>query len=191
VLTVFLLVASVATPILGKLGDQYGKERILVIALLIFLAGSIGAALAWNIWSLIAWRALQGAGAAVFPLSYGIIRDEFPREKVGMAIGLVSAVFGIGGGFGIVLSGLIVDNMSWRWLFIVGAVNIAAAAVLVERFVPESPIKSPSRVDFAGASLLSGGLICLLVGLTEGETWGWTSAATIAFAVIALEFFVA
>jgi EmrB/QacA subfamily drug resistance transporter len=175
VLTVFLLVASVATPILGKLGDQYGKERLLVISLTLFLIGSIGAAAAWNIWSLIAWRALQGAGAAVFPLSYGIIRDEFPREKVGVAIGLTSAVFGIGGGFGIVLSGLIVDNVSWRWLFIVGAIGMAIAVVLVHRFVPESPIKTPSRVDFLGASLLSGGLIAVLLALTEGESWGWTS----------------
>jgi EmrB/QacA subfamily drug resistance transporter len=175
VLTVFLLVASVATPILGKLGDQYGKERLLVISLTLFLIGSIGAAAAWNIWSLIAWRALQGAGAAVFPLSYGIIRDEFPREKVGVAIGLTSAVFGIGGGFGIVLSGLIVDNVSWRWLFIVGAIGMAIAVFLVHRFVPESPIKTPSRVDFLGASLLSGGLIAELLALTEGESWGWTS----------------
>jgi EmrB/QacA subfamily drug resistance transporter len=182
VLTVFLLVASVATPILGKLGDQYGKERLLVIALTLFLIGSIGAAAAWNIWSLIAWRAVQGAGAAVFPLSYGIIRDEFPREKVGVAIGLISAVFGIGGGFGIVLSGLIVDNVSWRWLFIVGAVGIAIAVVLVHRFVPESPIKTPSRVDVLGASLLSGGLIALLLALTEGESWGWTSGRILALA---------
>jgi EmrB/QacA subfamily drug resistance transporter len=191
VLTVFLLVASVATPILGKLGDQYGKEHVLLISLLLFLAGSIGAALAWNIWSLIAWRALQGAGAAVFPLSYGIIRDEFPREKVGVAIGLISAVFGIGGGFGIVLSGLIVDHLSWRWLFIVGAVNIAAAAFLVHRYVPESPIKTPSRVDFVGATLLSGGLIAMLVALTEGESWGWTSTRTLALFAVALVFFVA
>ena len=191
VLTVFLLVASVATPILGKLGDQYGKERVLVIALLIFLAGSVGAALAWNIWALIGFRALQGAGAAVFPLAYGIIRDEFPPEKVGVAIGLISAVFGIGGGFGIVLSGLIVDHLSWRWLFIVGAVNIAAAAVLVHRFVPESPIKTPSRVDFVGATLLSGGLIAMLVALTEGESWGWTSTRTLTLAVVAAAFFVA
>src|SRR5215208_3192853 len=184
VLTVFLLVASVATPILGKLGDQYGKERLLVISLTLFLIGSIGAAAAWNIWSLIAWRALQGAGAAVFPLSYGIIRDEFPPEKVGVAIGLVSAVFGIGGGFGIVLSGLIVDNFSWRWLFIVGAVGIGIAVLLVQRFVPESPIKTPSRVDFVGASLLSGGLVALLLALTEGENWGWDSTRT--FALFAL-----
>src|SRR5258707_1184192 len=135
VLTVFLLVASVATPILGKLGDQYGKERLLVISLALFLIGSIGAAAAWNIWSLIAWRAVQGAGAAVFPLSYGIIRDEFPREKVGVAIGLVSAGFGIGGGFGIVLSGVIVDHVSWRWLVLACALRIWALLGVVYRII--------------------------------------------------------
>jgi EmrB/QacA subfamily drug resistance transporter len=175
VLTIFLLVASVATPLLGKLGDQYGKERLLVISLAVFLAGSIAAACAWNIWVLIGARAIQGASGAIFPLSFGIIRDEFPREKLGVAIGLVSAVFGVGGGFGIVLSGVIVDNVSWRWLFIVGAITIAAAAVLVHRFVPESPIKTASRVDVLGATLLSAGLVALLLALTEGEAWGWTS----------------
>jgi EmrB/QacA subfamily drug resistance transporter len=191
VLTVFLLVASVATPILGKLGDQYGKERLLVISLALFFIGSVGCAAAWNIWSLIAWRAVQGAGAAVFPLSYGIIRDEFPREQVGVAIGLVSAVFGIGGGFGIVLSGVIVDHFSWRWLFIVGAVGIGAAVVLVHRFVPESPVKTPSRVDYVGATLLSGGLVSMLIALTEGEQWGWTSSRTLGLAVAAAVLLVA
>src|SRR5438874_1571738 len=185
VLTIFLLVASVATPVLGKLGDQYGKERLLVIALAIFLLGCVGAAAAWNIWSLIAFRAVQGAGGAVFPLSFGIIRDEFPREKVGLGIGLISAVFGVGGGFGTVLSGLIVDHASWRWLFIVGAAPIAVAVVLVHRFVPESPIKTPSRVDVLGASLLSVGLIALLLALTEGENWGWTSGRIALLALLA------
>ncbi len=175
VLTVFLLVASVSTPLLGKLGDQYGKERMLLIALSIFLAGCIGCALAWNIGSLIGFRALAGVGAAVFPLSFAIIRDEFPPEKVGVAIGLVSAVFGVGGGFGIVISGLIVDNLSWRWLFIIGSIPIAVCVPLVHKFVPESPIKTSSRVDFVGATLLSIGLICLLLALTEGESWGWSS----------------
>jgi EmrB/QacA subfamily drug resistance transporter len=176
VLTALLLVASVSTPILGKLGDQYGKERLLVISLVLFFIGCAGAAAAWNIWALIFFRAFQGLGAAVFPLSFGIIRDEFPREKVGVGIGLISAVFGVGGGFGIVFSGLIVDHLSWRWLFIFGAIPVAIAAVLVHRFVPESPIKTASRVDFLGGLLLSAGLVCLLVALTEGETWGWTSA---------------
>jgi EmrB/QacA subfamily drug resistance transporter len=175
VLTVFLLTASVATPLLGKLGDQHGKERMLVVALSIFLLGTIGGAFAWNIGSLIAFRAIAGAGGAVFPLSFGIIRDEFPPDKIKVGIGLLSAVFGVGGGLGIVFSGLIVDHLSWRWLFVVGAIPVAATIVLVHRFVPESPVKSPSRLDVAGAALLGGALISLLVGLTEGESWGWSS----------------
>jgi EmrB/QacA subfamily drug resistance transporter len=179
VLTVFLLVASVATPIVGRLGDQYGKERLLAISLLIFLVGCVGCALAWNIWSLIAFRAIAGAGGGVFPLSFAIIRDEFPPERVGVGIGLVSAVFGVGGGFGIVFAGLIVDNLSWRWLFTLGAIVTAISLALVHRFVPESPIKTQSRVDFPGAILLSLALIALLVALSEGERWHWSSARTL------------
>jgi EmrB/QacA subfamily drug resistance transporter len=187
VLTVFLLTASVATPLLGKLGDQHGKARILVVSLAIFLVGCIGAAFAPNIWTLIAFRALSGAGGAIFPLSFGIIRDEFPPEKVKVGIGLLSAVFGVGGGLGVVLSGVIVDNASWRWLFVGGAIPVAASIVLIHRLVPESPVKSPSKLDVPGALLLSGGLVALLVGLTEGESWGWTSAPILGlFAAAAL-----
>jgi EmrB/QacA subfamily drug resistance transporter len=178
-LTAFLLSASVLTPLLGKLGDQYGKERLLVISLGIFLLGSIGGIFAWNIGSLIACRVIQGAGGAVFPLSFAIINDEFPAERRGAAIGIVSSVFAVGGSVGLVLSGVIVDYASWRWLFIIGAIGVAAAIVLVHFFVPESPVKTPSRLDIPGAILLSGALISLLVALTEGESWGWTSAPTV------------
>ena len=186
VLTGFLLSASVATPLVGKLGDQHGKERMLVISLSLFLCGSIGAIFAWNIGALIGFRILQGTGAAVFPLAFSIIKDEFPPEKVGTAIGAVSAVFGVGGGLGLSLSGVIIDHLGWRWLFVVGAVVVAAAAVLVHLFVPESPIKTPSRLDVPGALLLSAGLLCLLVALTEGEHWGWTSAAVLGLFAAAL-----
>jgi EmrB/QacA subfamily drug resistance transporter len=179
VLTVFLLTASVATPLIGKLGDQHGKERMLVFALSVFLIGTMGGAFAWNIWSLIAFRALAGVGGAVFPLSFGIIRDEFPPEKMKVGIGLLSAVFGVGGGFGIVASGLIVDHLSWRWLFVAGAIPVAASILLVRRYVPESPVKAPSRLDLPGAALLSTGLVSILVALTEGERWGWISAFTL------------
>jgi EmrB/QacA subfamily drug resistance transporter len=172
-LTGFLLSASVATPLFGKLGDQHGKERMLVISLSVFLVGSIAAIFAWNIAALIACRIIQGCGAAVFPLSFSIIKDEFPPERVGTAIGVVSAVFGIGGGLGLALSGVIIDNLGWRWLFVVGALGVATAVVLVALFVPESPIKTPSRLDVPGALLLSGGLLSLL--LAEGESWGWLS----------------
>ena len=186
-LTGFLLSASVAIPILGKLGDQHGKERLLVISLGLFLLGSLGACFAWNIGSLIGFRILQGAGGAVFPLSFSIIKDEFPPEKVGGAVGAVSAVFAVGGSVGLVLSGVIVDHLSWRWLFAVGAVGVAAAVLLVHLFVPESPIKTPSRVDVPGAALLSAGLVALLLALTEGERWGWDSGRILAlFAAAAI-----
>jgi EmrB/QacA subfamily drug resistance transporter len=184
-LTGFLLSASVAIPILGKLGDQHGKERLLVISLGVFLLGSVGACFAWDIGSLIGFRILQGAGGAVFPLSFSIIKDEFPPEKVGVAVGAVSAVFAVGGSLGLVLSGLIVDNVSWRWIFGVGAVGVAAAVVLVFLFVPESPIKTPSRVDVPGAALLSTGLVALLLALTEGESWGWGSGRILGLFVAA------
>ncbi len=176
VLTGFLVSGAVLTPVLGRLGDQFGKERVLLISLGLFLAGCLGAAFAWSIWSLIAFRIVSGAGAALFPLSFAIIRDEFPAEKVKVGIGLLSAVWGVGGGFGIVLSGVVVDHFSWRLLFVLGAIPVALSIVLIQRYVPESPVRSPSRVDVPGALLLSGGLLSLMVALTEGESWGWSSA---------------
>ena len=123
-LTAFLLTASIATPIIGRLGDMFGKERLLVITLIIFALGSLVCALSHSIGLLIAGRAIQGIGGAVFPLSFGIIRDEFPREKVATGIGLISATFGIGGGAGLVLSGLIVDHLAYEWIFWLGLIVV-------------------------------------------------------------------
>ena len=109
--------------------------------------------------------AIQGVGGAVFPLSFAIIRDEFPPERQGRAMGLVSAVLGVGGGVGIVASGLIVDNMSWRWLFVVAAIVVAVALVLVWRFVPESPVRAPAKVDVWGAVLWCVGIIIVFGAL--------------------------
>ena len=174
-LTSFLLVSAVATPVLGKLGDQYGKERFLLVSLIVFFVGCVAAVFAWNIWSLIVFRAIQGFGGAVFPLSFAIVYDEFPREKMGSGVGMISAILGVGGGLGLVLSGVLVDQLSWRWLFIVGAVGVGLAVVLVWRFVPESPVKTESKLDPLGAILLAALLVTLLLGLTEGPSWGWGS----------------
>ena len=146
--TSFLVSSSVLTPILGKLGDAHGKKRLLVISLAIFATASLGASLAPNIGWLVAFRALQGAGAAIFPLSFGIIRDEFPAHKVGVAIGTMSSVFGIGGGVGLVLSGVIVEHLSWHWLFLIGALPVFVATALIMRFVPESNVKTPAKPDY-------------------------------------------
>jgi EmrB/QacA subfamily drug resistance transporter len=174
-LTGYLLTASIATPIVGRLGDMFGKERLLVITLAVFGLGSLVCALSHSIAVLILGRAIQGAGGAIFPLSFGIIRDEFPPEKVATGIGLISATFGIGGGAGLVLSGLIVDHAAYEWIFWLALIVVIPATIATHRFVPESPVKSPARIDWGGAALLSGALVALLVAVSEGNTWGWGS----------------
>src|SRR5918996_2363212 len=164
----FLLSSSILTPILGKLGDQHGKAKLLVISLTIFGLASLGAALAWDLASLVVFRVLQGAGAAVFPLSFGIIRDEFPPEKIGVGVGTVSSVFGVGGGVGLVLSGVIIEHLSWHWLFLIGAVPVLASTVLLALYVPESPVKFPTRPDYLGGVALSVALGSLVLGIREG-----------------------
>ncbi|UUY02746.1 MFS transporter [Svornostia abyssi] len=175
VLTGFLLSASVATPILGRLGDMFGKERMLLVALGGLWVGTLIAALASSIEVLIAARFVQGLGGAVFPLSFGIIRDEFPATRVPTGIAMVSAIMGIGAGAGIVLAGPIVDGLSYHWLFWFPLVAITIALVTTLRFVPESPIKTPGRINWPGAFLLSGWLVSLLYGISRASDWGWTS----------------
>ncbi|HWT22050.1 MAG TPA: MFS transporter [Solirubrobacteraceae bacterium] len=180
IVTGFLLSSSVLTPIIGKLGDVHGKKKLLVASLAVFGLGSLGAALAPSLPWLIACRVVQGTGAAIFPLSFGIIRDEFPPEKIGVAVGVVSSVFGIGGGIGLVASGAILEHLDWRWLFVIGAVPVLAATALIARYVPESPVTTPSRPDYVGATTLSLALVALLVAISEGTAWGWTSPAIVA-----------
>src|SRR4051812_23667284 len=189
--TSFLVSSSVLTPIIGKLGDAHGKKRMMVVSLAIFGVASLGAAASWNIGSLIAFRALQGAGAAIFPLSFGIIRDEFPAQKVGVAIGTISSVFGIGGGVGLVFSGLIVEHLNWHWLFLIGAIPVAIATALIAKLVPESPIKTPAKPDYLGAAALSIGFATLLLALSEGTHWGWTSAGVVGLATASIVAFAA
>ncbi len=188
--TAYLLSGAVSTPIIGRLGDQYGKKRLMMISLGVFLLGSVGAIFAPNVGVLIAFRLVQGVGGASFPLSFGIIRDEFPEDRRAVAMGIVSAILGVGGGVGIALSGVIVDHLSWRWLFVVSAALVAAAIVMVWRFVPESQVRAPSRPDVAGALLLSAGLVSLLVGVTEGGSWGWGSARVLSLLIGSVVLFV-
>jgi EmrB/QacA subfamily drug resistance transporter len=189
--TGFLLSSSVLTPILGKLGDAYGKKRMLVIALGIFGLASLGAAAAWSLPSLVLFRVVQGAGAAVFPLSFGIIRDEFPPDKIGLGVGTVSSVFGVGGGVGLVMSGVIIEHLTWHWLFLIGAIPVLASTVLLALFVPESPVKFPTRPDYVGGATLSLALGSLLVAISEGSHWGWTSAGVLGLLAAATVLFTA
>jgi EmrB/QacA subfamily drug resistance transporter len=186
VLTAYLLSASIFTPVLGRLGDMFGKERMLVGTLVVLAFGTLLAAISTNISVLIAGRVIQGAGGAIFPLAFGIIRDEFPRERIPHGIALISAILGIGGGLGIVLAGPIIDALSIHWLFWIPLVLIVIATVLAILFVPESPIKTPGKINWSGAALLSAWLTALLVGISEGSEWGWTDGRTLGLFAAAL-----
>ena len=179
ILTAYLLSASVGTAIIGRLGDMYGKERLLVWTLVVLSAGTLLAGLSSSLALLIVARTIQGAGGGIFPLAFGIIRDEFPREKVAASIGLMSALLGIGGGVGIVVGALIVEHLSWHWLFWLPLVLIVVATVCTWRFVPESPVRVPGRINWPAAFLLSAGMTLVLVAVSETTVWGWGSTKTI------------
>jgi len=179
VLTAYLLSASVATPLIGRLGDMYGKERLLVIVLVLLSVGTLIAALASSLTVMLVGRVVQGAAGGIFPLSFGIIRDEFPRERIAGAIGLMSALLGVGGGAGVVLAGPIVDHLSYHYLFWLPLAPIVAATALTHIVVPESPIRVPSRVNGLAAGLMSVGLVLVLVAVSETATWHWLSAKTL------------
>lgn len=178
-LTGYLLSASVGTAILGRLGDMYGKEHVLVWTLGILAGGTLLAALSHSLALLIAARVVQGVAGGIFPLAFGIVRDEFPREKVAGSIGFLSAVLGIGAGIGILAGGVIVEHLSWHWLFWMPLVVIVGAALGTWWFVPESPVRVPGRVNWLAAALMSVGMTAVLLAVTETTSWGWASARTL------------
>src|SRR3954447_13979076 len=185
-LTGYLLAAAVFTPLFGRLGDMFGKRRLLVISLGFFAAGSVVSALGDSLGVVVAGRVLQGVGGGIFPLCFGIIRDEFPRERVGQSIGLISATLGIGGGVGLIIGGVLVDHASYHWIFWLGAAMAAAAAVSTELFIPESPVRTPGKVDLRGAAVLGVGIILPLLAISRANTWGWGSPKTLGLIAIGL-----
>ncbi|MGZ4904435.1 MAG: MFS transporter [Halobacteriota archaeon] len=179
ILSIYLIVGAVSTPIFGKLGDTYGKKKLLVICMSLYTVGVIANGFAWNIQSLLAFRALQGLGMGMFPLAYGLIRDEFPAEKVAMATGIVSAMFGVGTAIGLVIGAWISDNYGWRMTYH-AVVPLAIGVTLLAIYkLQESPVRNPSKVDLIGAGTFSVAILAFLVAMTEGERWGWTSINTL------------
>ena len=175
-LTAYLLAAAVSTPILGRLGDLYGKKRMFVITLGALALGCLLAALAGSLGLMIVARVIQGVGGGVLPLAFGIIRDEFPGAKVPGAIGSISALIAVGGGAGTVLAGPIVSAFDYHWLFWFPLIALIGAAVAAFVLVPESPGRAGGTVNWATAALLSVWLVCLLLAVSEAPTWGWGSA---------------
>ena len=185
VVTAYLLSASIFTPVLGRIGDMVGKERMMVVALGSLAVGSVVAGIAHSVVVLIIGRAIQGIGGGVLPLAFGIIRDEFPRDKLASAIGTMAALTAVGGGLGLVVAGPILSNLGFHWLFWIPLIMTSAAALLTHLLVPESPVRVKGTISFPGVVLLSLWLVALLLGVSQGPVWGWHSTKVIGLLLVA------
>jgi len=181
--TAYLLAAAVATPVVGRLGDMFGKRRLLIVALAAFTAGSVVSALGDHVGVVILGRVLQGVGGGIFPLCFAIVRDELPRERVAIGISVVSAIVGIGGGLGLLLGGLLLDHASYHWVFWAGAIFGAAGTIGTVLGVHESPVRTPGRVDLRGAFVLGAGIALPLLAISNANDWGWGSARVVGLIV--------
>ena len=184
--TVYLIVATVATPAMGRLGDLHGRRRMLLIGLGVFVLGSAAAALAPNMPALICCRAVQGVGGAVYPLCLAIAREQVPAERVSRAVALLTGAFGIGTAVGFVAGGLFAEYTSWRWIFVSGAVVVAAGTLLVRRVVPDTDERAGGGYDVPGTAVLTVVVIGLLTALTLVVPLGWTSPLTLALFAAAI-----
>ena len=175
VLTATLLAAAISTPISGRLGDMYGKRRVVIILLVIMTLGSVVAALSDSVIPMIAGRSLQGVGLGVIALGISILRDVIHPKNLGAAVALVSATLGIGGAIGLPVAAVIAQNFSWHYLFWLATALSLVALAFVARIVPVSTLRTAGKFDFVGAAGLAIGLIGILLGVSKGTEWGWTS----------------
>ncbi|AQU68922.1 MFS transporter [Streptomyces niveus] len=179
VITATLLAGAVSTPIMGRLGDLYGKRRMLLASLAVMVVGSLVCAFTDDLTVMIAGRALQGFAMGAIPLGIGIMRDELPREKLGSAMALMSSSIGVGGGLALPGAALVAQHADWHTLFFGAAGLGVLSMVLTVLVVPESSVRAGGRFDWFGALGLSAGLVALLLPITKGSAWGWTSSTTL------------
>jgi EmrB/QacA subfamily drug resistance transporter len=176
VVTIYLLTATVTGPIYGKLSDQFGRRPMMMIGVSLFLLGSLLCALSQEMWQLILFRGIQGAGAgAIFPIALAVIGDLFsPRER-GKYQGLFGAVFALSSIIGPALGGILTDTVGWHWVFLVNLPLGIVALVVLYRLLPH--VSHPERVrsiDYLGAAVFTAALVPFLLGLTNKQTGEWT-----------------
>ena len=177
--TANLLAAAAATPLIGRLADLFNKKWVLLGALALILAGSLLGALTSSLALLMVGRVMQGMSFALYPVAVSILRDELPAERLVRSMAAVSAMLGVGGAFGLVVTGFLMPaGASYHrvfWLSTVAAIVVTVAAALV---VPSRPRRVHARVDWLGAFALAAGLCSVMLAISQGATWGWTSPRT-------------
>lgn len=180
--SVYVLAQAVTVPLYGKLADAVGRKPVMLVGIGVFVVGSLLCGLAWDMTSLIVFRAVQGIGAgAVQPMGMTIMGDIYTVEERAKAQGYIAAVWGAASLVGPTLGGLFSDYASWRWIFLVNLPLGLAAFWLIQRSFTESVERRRHRIDYTGAVLLTAGGVLLLLGLLEGgQSWAWGSATSVA-----------
>lgn len=185
-LTATTLASAVSVPVMGRLGDMYGKRRLLLVAMAAAVVGSLICALSGDIATMIIGRTVLGLSNAAIPLGISLLSELLPPDQESSGIALVSAMLGIGGALGLPLAGAVAGNFDYHLLFwLTGSVALAAT-VGVLLVVPESTIRAPGRLDYFGSVLLGAALITLLLPLAQGNSWGWGSPLTVGLVAVAL-----
>ena len=182
----FLITQATLLLLAGRAGDLYGRRRVFVVGVCIVILASILCALAWSTASLVAFRIVQGVGAcAMAPTAIGYVAETFPSRERGQAMGILAGVIGIAPVLALNLAGVLVGVFGWRSVFwfspILGAVVLAGAALVLK---PSTPSVEREPFDVPGALLIGAGLFSILLALSRGEAWGWTSPATISAGLV-------
>ncbi|WP_196780830.1 MFS transporter [Nocardioides sambongensis] len=186
VVTATLLAGAVATPVSGRLGDLYGKRRIMLICAAILIVGSVLCATAGGVVAMVVGRAMQGVGMGLIPLGISAMRDLIPAERLGTSIALMSASMGVGGALGLPLAATVAEHTDWQVLFWGATALAVVVALLIFFLIPATPVAAKGRFDPIGAIGLGVGLVCLLLGVSKGADWGWDSGRTLGCLVAAV-----
>ena len=172
--TMHMLVGAAAGVLVGRLGDIYGRKWMTLLMLVIATVGSIISAVTDNFGVVLTGRALQGLSVAVIPLSIGIIRESLPKERVPVAVGLMTTGSGVGVAIGLVLGGVIVDNLNWHWLFVISAILLALSWLAMKVWIPGKPGIAPSQpIDWVEGLLPAPGIMAVLFGVSQSKSLGW------------------
>ncbi len=188
VFSIYVLVQAVSIPIYGKLADLYGRKPILLVGIMIFIAGSMLSGIAWSMFALIAFRALQGIGAgAIQPVVTTIAGDIYTVEERARIQGWLSSVWGISAVIGPAIGGFFAEYLTWRWIFYINLPLGALAVFMMVRYLHENVARKRHKIDYLGSALLAAGLGLFIVGVLEGGVrWAWLSSTSIGIFAVAI-----
>ncbi|MDN5716874.1 MAG: MFS transporter [Janibacter sp.] len=178
-ITATLVAGAVATPVISRMADMYGKRRMILVTLAIVALGALVGGLSTSLPFLILARALQGMGMALVPIGIATMRDELEAEKVPLAVALMSATLAIGAGVGLPLGGYLAQAFDWHVVLWLPGLLALLMIVLVLMTVSESAVRTSGAFDVRGAVLLSLALVLLLLAVSKGADWGWVDARTL------------